>query len=75
VHNLSYESDFDFHVNDDSFSYERLRSNTTLKKRYNLEMAYIVWLLNYQIQVSAVDLYGALSERCRVGLHFSVLFK
>ena len=72
MHNLSYESEFDFHVNEDSFSYERLCSNITLKKRYKTT---IVWLLNYQIQVSAVDLYGALSERCRVGLHFSVLFK
>ena len=42
VHNHSYENDFNFHVNEISFSYERMSTKTSFEKeaKGNSEMAY-----------------------------------
>ena len=42
VHNHSYENEFNFHVNEISFSYERMSTKTRFEKeaKGNSEMAY-----------------------------------
>ena len=48
MHNYSYENEFNLHVNEISFSYEKMGTKTRFEEEAigNLEMAYSLGVLN-----------------------------
>ena len=48
MHNHSYENEFNLHVNEISFSYERMSTKTRFEKeaKGNSEMAYLFYFFN-----------------------------
>ena len=54
MHNHSYENEFNLHVNEISFSYERMSTKTCFEKeaKGNSEMAYCVHVNSFLLDVS-----------------------
>ena len=59
MHKHSYENEFNLHVNEISFSYERMSTKTRFKKeaKGNSEIAYCVFECFYQSSNSISDSY------------------
>ena len=51
MHNHSYENDFHLHVNEISFSYQKMGTKTRFEEeaKGNSEMAYSEWVLEFGV--------------------------